>query len=63
MTAELPNSQFQSRFAELAKVLACPACRGDLGIDGDRVVCGGCGRAYPIVEGIPVLIVEQASGA
>jgi uncharacterized protein YbaR (Trm112 family) len=61
MTAESSHNQFQSRFSELGKVLACPACRGDLRIDGDRVVCESCGRGYPIVDGIPVLIMEQAS--
>jgi uncharacterized protein YbaR (Trm112 family) len=40
--------------------LACPACRGDLGLGNEWVTCTGCGRAYPIVEGIPVLIVERA---
>jgi uncharacterized protein YbaR (Trm112 family) len=52
--------------------LACPVCHGDLHLhpNGDslreapanagRVVCAECGRAYPIVDGIPVLIVERA---
>jgi uncharacterized protein YbaR (Trm112 family) len=52
--------------------LACPACQGDLHfhLDGDsrsgapanagRVLCRSCGRAYPMVDGIPVLIVERA---
>ena len=60
MAAERSHSEFQSRFAELNNLLACPACRGDLRIDGERVVCESCGRAYPIVDGIPVLIAEQA---
>jgi uncharacterized protein len=38
--------------------LACPACFGDLRLDGPRLLCKGCGRIYPIVDGIPVLIVE-----
>jgi uncharacterized protein YbaR (Trm112 family) len=40
--------------------LACPVCLGGLRMDGARLVCGGCGRAYPIVDGIPVLIPERA---
>jgi hypothetical protein len=59
MAAEPSHSEFQSRFAELAHLLACPACRGDLRIDGERVVCESCGRGYPIVDGIPVLIVQE----
>jgi hypothetical protein len=40
-------------------MLACPACQGDLRLEADRVVCERCGRAYPIVAGIPVLIAEK----
>ena len=39
--------------------LACPACLGDLRLDGERLVCAGCGRGYPIVDGIPVLIAGR----
>jgi uncharacterized protein YbaR (Trm112 family) len=39
---------------------ACPACLGVLRVDEDRLVCVGCGRGYPIVDGIPVLITERA---
>ncbi len=40
--------------------LACPACQGNLRLDDARLVCESCRRAYPIVDGIPALIVEQA---
>ena len=40
--------------------LACPACLGELRLDGDRLVCAGCGRSYPIVDGIPVLIAGRS---
>jgi hypothetical protein len=42
--------------------LACPACLGILRLEEARLVCAGCGRTYPIVNGIPVLIVERAEG-
>jgi uncharacterized protein YbaR (Trm112 family) len=42
--------------------LACPACHGALRLEEAHVVCTGCGRSYPVVEGIPVLIVERAEG-
>jgi uncharacterized protein YbaR (Trm112 family) len=29
-------------------------------LDEARLVCAGCGRGYPIVDGIPVLIAERA---
>jgi hypothetical protein len=41
--------------------LACPACLGELRLEETRLVCAGCGRAYPIVDGIPVLIAERAA--
>jgi uncharacterized protein YbaR (Trm112 family) len=40
--------------------LACPACWGDLRLKAERLVCAGCGRGYPVVDGIPVLIAERA---
>jgi len=41
------------------ELLACPACLGALRLDEARLVCVGCGRAYPIVDGIPVLIAGR----
>jgi uncharacterized protein YbaR (Trm112 family) len=40
--------------------LACPACHGDLRAEESRLVCTACGRRYPIVDGIPALIIERA---
>ena len=39
--------------------LACPACLGALRLEGARLLCAACGRAYPIVDGIPVLIAGR----
>ncbi len=40
--------------------LACPACYGELRLEGARLRCLACSRGYPIVDGIPVMIVERA---
>ena len=41
--------------------LACPACRGDLGADGDaRLACESCGSLYPILDGIPSFLPPPA---
>ncbi len=40
--------------------LACPACYGDLRLENSRLLCTACGRAYPIADGIPVLIIDRA---
>jgi uncharacterized protein YbaR (Trm112 family) len=42
------------------EALACPVCFGSLHFQEATVVCGGCGRAYPIVDGIAVLIPQRA---
>ena len=42
--------------ASVLDQLACPACLGALRVDEDRLVCAGCGREYPVVDGIPALI-------
>jgi len=39
--------------------LACPSMFGVLRLDEGGSVCAGCGRAYPVVDGIPVLIAEH----
>jgi uncharacterized protein YbaR (Trm112 family) len=46
--------------ASMLGQLACPACRGDLSIREEFVCCAQCGRAYPIIDEIPVLIVERS---
>lgn len=40
--------------------LVCPACHGELSLHADRIVCRECGSAYPLVDGIPVLIGERS---
>lgn len=46
----------------LLDILACPACRASVRREGDRIVCTGCGRRYPIRDGIPVMLVDEAEG-
>jgi uncharacterized protein YbaR (Trm112 family) len=45
---------------ELLRILACPVCITALSQMGDRLVCATCGRRYPIREGIPILLVDEA---
>ncbi|GAA3501806.1 Trm112 family protein [Streptomyces prasinosporus] len=48
----------------LLEILACPACHAPLREDADagELVCTGqdCGLAYPVRDGIPVLLVDEA---
>ncbi len=46
--------------AKLLDILACPACKTKITLDGERLVCAKCGRRYPIRNGIPVMLIEEA---
>ena len=51
--------------AELLELLVCPQCKGDLslqaqGRDHDALDCSACALRYPIEDGIPVMLVEEA---
>ena len=41
--------------------LACPVCYASLRFESANVVCTGCLRTYPLVDGIPVLIAQRAN--
>ena len=45
---------------ELLEILACPACKADVKLEGDRIVCTGCKRRYPVRDGIPIMLIEEA---
>ncbi len=45
---------------ELLDILACPACKADVMLEKDKIVCTDCGRRYPINDDIPVMLIEEA---
>jgi hypothetical protein len=45
---------------EFMKRLACPACRTALALEQDKLCCAQCGRRYPIRDGVPILLLEEA---
>ncbi len=45
---------------DLLDILACPACKGDVHEKEGKIVCQGCGRKYPIKDGIPIMLVEES---
>lgn len=52
---------FAQAFFALEDQIACPACYKLLRLEADRLICTGCGRRYPVVDGIPVLIAEAGA--
>lgn len=56
---------------QLLDILACPACKKPVepaeARPGEDVqgwlTCTGCGLRYPIREGIPVMLVDEAAPA
>lgn len=46
----------------LQEILVCPSCHGALEEDeaASRLRCTKCSLAYPVRDGIPVMLVEEA---
>jgi uncharacterized protein YbaR (Trm112 family) len=46
----------------LLEILRCPVCRATVtALPSDAgLECTGCRRVYPIVDGIPVMLAEEA---
>ncbi len=45
---------------ELLEILACPFCKADVFLKDNKIVCTKCGRRYPIKNGIPIMLIEEA---
>jgi uncharacterized protein YbaR (Trm112 family) len=46
---------------ELLEILACPdEHHAPLREEGDRLVCTECGRRFPVRDGIPVMLLDEA---
>lgn len=50
---------------ELLAIMQCPACAGELfeRPEPPALVCSDCGRAYPVRDGIPVMLIDEAEEA
>ena len=46
--------------AELLAILACPLDKQPVTREGNYLVCQECKRHYPIREGIPVMLIDEA---
>jgi uncharacterized protein len=46
---------------ELLEILACPRCHTRIEFtEPDRLYCPNCKVRYPIMDGIPVMLIEEA---
>ena len=48
---------------ELLSILRCPRCKGQLCVtDGERPTldCAACRLRYPVRDGIPIMLIEEA---
>jgi uncharacterized protein YbaR (Trm112 family) len=49
----------------LLEIMQCPACAGSLTevAEPPSLLCDGCGLRYPVENGIPVMLIEEADSA
>jgi len=45
---------------KLLDILACPACKADVRLEGEKIACVKCGLKYPIKDGIPIMLIDEA---
>lgn len=45
---------------DLLAIMACPACHGALEERGEALACTACGLHYPVRDGIPIMLAEEA---
>ncbi len=48
---------------ELLDILVCPKCKGKLEYrqDPESLVCLQCRLVYPVEDGIPVMLIDEAT--
>ena len=46
---------------DLLAILVCPVDKQDLRLEAESLVCTACGRRYAIDDGIPNMLVDEAS--
>jgi uncharacterized protein YbaR (Trm112 family) len=46
----------------LAEILVCPVDKADLvqDVDNKQLMCTDCGKRYPVRDGIPIMLIEEA---
>ncbi len=47
----------------LRALLVCPVDHHPLRDEDDILVCTGCNRRYPVIDGIPVMLVDETDSS
>lgn len=52
----------QNNLQDLLEVLACPLCKGKLVFDEENqeLICHESKLAYKIIDGVPIMLVDEA---
>ncbi len=47
---------------ELLDIMACPQCKAAVREEKEKIVCTNeqCGLRYPIKDGIPIMLIDEA---
>jgi len=45
---------------DLLKILTCPSCKSGVILKDERIVCLNCQRRYPVKDGVPIMLIEEA---
>jgi uncharacterized protein len=47
---------------ELLELLVCPRCKGEIALTDDEswLACPACGLKYPVIDGIPHMLIDEA---
>ena len=50
---------------ELLAILACPACKSEVKLEGEKLICQSaeCALRFPIRDDIPIMLIEEAEKA
>ena len=48
--------------SKLLEILVCPKCKGTIALEKEtHLLCYDCGLIYPVTDGIPVMLIEEAT--
>ncbi len=46
---------------KLINILRCPLGKAELNLENEFLICSKCGVKFPVRDGIPVLLIDEAS--